>query len=79
MFSTTLTYYCYILFSMPKATFENYNGSTTESLDCTDLDTTSDDDFKETVIINTKQIKYSIPTITNFIFKFSFAFRKILV
>ena len=57
---------------MSKYALENYNGSTTESLDCTDLDTTSDDDFKETVIINNnnKQIKYSMPTITNLFLNF---------
>ena len=51
---------------MSKYALENYNGSTTESLDCSNLDITSDDEFKETVVIHTnEQIKYSMPTITN--------------
>ena len=50
---------------MSKIILENCNGSTTESLGCSNLDITSHDESKETVIINTnKQITYMMPTIT---------------
>jgi hypothetical protein len=64
---------------MSKITLLNYNSSSTASCcnsDIQELDITSDEDFKESIIINNKQISYSMPTITNLFLNFPLPLEK---